>query len=88
MHVEEFSQTPQGKIFQQTIMDWDKKHECGKPFLTEHWTELSDMVVAAGDRQRKAPGYNPDDDIVDGAVTGNNNREQKAFNQGFFAGVE
>ena len=68
-------------------MDWDKKHEYGKTFLTEHWTELSDMVVADDDRRRKAPGYNPEDDIVDGAVTGNNNREQEAFNQGFFAGV-
>ena len=46
------------------------------------------MVVAADDRQRKAPGYNPDDDIVDGAVSRNNNQEQEEFNQGFFAGVE
>ena len=88
LHVEEFSQTPQGKIFQKTIRDWDKKHEYGKMFLTEHWTELSDMVVSANDRRRKAPGYNPDDGIVDGAVTGNNNQEQEEFNQGFFAGVE
>ena len=73
LHVEEFSQTPQGKIFQQTVMDWDKKHEYGKTFLTEHWTELLDMVVAVYDRRRKAPGYNPEYDIVDGAVTGNKN---------------
>ena len=45
------------------------------------------MFVAADDRQRKSPRYNPDDDIVDGSVTGNNNREQEAFNQGFFAGM-
>ena len=69
-------------------MDWDKKHEYGKTFLPKHWTELSDMVVEANDRRRKAPGYNSDDDIVDGAVTGNNNQEQEAFNQGLFAGVE
>ena len=73
-HVEEFRQTPQGNIFQQTIMDWDKKHEYGKTFLPKHWTELLYMVVAADDRRRKATGYNADDDIVDGAVTGNNNR--------------
>ena len=64
----------EGKIFQQTIMDWYKKHEYGKTFLTKHWTELLNMVVAADERRRKAPGYNPDDDIVNGAVTGNNNR--------------
>ena len=57
LHVEEFSQTPQGNIFQQTIMDWDNKHEYGKTFLTEHWTDLLDMVVAADDRRRKALFY-------------------------------
>ena len=55
-------------------MDWDNKHEYGKTFLTKHWIELLDMVVAAYDRRRKAPGYNPNDDIVDGPVTVNNNR--------------
>ena len=55
-------------------MDWDKKHEYGKTFINEHWIEMSDMVVTADDRRCKAPGYNPDDDIFYGEVTGNNNR--------------
>ena len=68
LHLEKFSQTPQGTSFTKLIYDWEKTYGYSYKFTKVQFYQLITTVTITKDKRRQAPGYNKDNDSIYGRM--------------------